>query len=75
VWGLLNIGGLFEGRTWAYRSEALRVIAMPLLVSSFVTGGAGWWIPAVLTLNVLFFPFQLMGVRDFFVGRPQASTE
>jgi len=75
VWGLVNVGGLFEGRAWAYRAEGVRVVAMPLLASLFVTGSAGWWVPAALALNILLFPLQLRGMRDFFLGRAEASTE
>ena len=44
-WGLVNLGGLFEGRTWSLPSEAIRVFVSPL-VPLFVLSGPPAWITA-----------------------------
>lgn len=52
-WGLVDIGGLFEGRGWAPRSERLRLIAIPLATLPAAAHGVGWLLPLLLALASL----------------------
>jgi hypothetical protein len=64
VWGLVNIGGLFDGRPWSFASEAGRVVMAPLLPLLFLTGGLAWAIAATLTLGTAAFALRLFGLRE-----------
>ena len=72
VWGLLNIGGLFEGRARSFASEALRVVVTPLLPLWLFSGRPAWMMAAVLALGSLAFVIRLVGLRDRFAV--EAST-
>ncbi|MCC6848034.1 MAG: sterol desaturase family protein [Deltaproteobacteria bacterium] len=54
-WGFGNLGGLFDGRAWAWRSEALRVVAAPAVPLLVLSGAAAWATAAALLLCVPFF--------------------
>jgi alkylglycerol monooxygenase len=66
VWGLLNIGGLFEGRARSFASEALRVVVAPLLPLWLLSGRPAWMMAGVLALGSLAFAVRLLGLRDRF---------
>jgi alkylglycerol monooxygenase len=51
VWGLTNLGGLFEAREWACRSEWIRLLALPVLVSLFLAPSALPWLVAAGLAN------------------------
>jgi sterol desaturase/sphingolipid hydroxylase (fatty acid hydroxylase superfamily) len=55
VWGLANLGALFDGRPWAYRSEVIRVVAAPLAPLVLLSGGLAWGIAAFLALGIPLF--------------------
>lgn len=50
-WGLLNFGGLFEGRRWALVSEAARLLAVAIGTALWVRSAP--WSGALLTLVAL----------------------
>ena len=52
-WGLVDIGGLFEGRAWAPRSERLRLIAIPLATLPAAAHGVGWLLPLLFAAGSL----------------------
>lgn len=66
VWGLLNIGGLFDGRSWSFASEAGRVVVAPLLPLVFLSGGLAWTMAGALALGTAAFALRLFGLRDSF---------
>jgi sterol desaturase/sphingolipid hydroxylase (fatty acid hydroxylase superfamily) len=66
AWGLVNLGGLFEGRPWSFHSEAVRVLVAPVLSLAVLSGALAWGASAVLALGVPAFVFRLMGLRPFF---------
>jgi hypothetical protein len=72
-WGLLNIGGLFDGRTWSFVSEAARVVAAPLVPLVLLSGSLGWMMAGLLALGTVAFAFRLFGLRDFFAGGTTAA--
>ena len=71
VWGLLNLGGLFEGRSWSFHSEALRVLVAPALPLAVLSGGLAWGAAAVLALGVPIFALRLLGLRTSFAPTTQ----
>lgn len=68
VWGLLNIGGLFDGRGWSFASEAARVVIAPLLPLVLVSGPSAWVLAGLLASGTVAFGFRLPGLRDSFAG-------
>jgi alkylglycerol monooxygenase len=73
VWGLLNIGGLFEGGTWSFVSEAVRVLAAPLVPLLLLSGTSARMMAGLLALGTLAFALRLFGLRDFFAGGTNAA--
>jgi len=65
VWGILNLGGLFEGRAWAFRSEVLRVVASPLLPLALLGGAEAWVLSAAFALGAPL-ALRLTRVQPFF---------
>jgi sterol desaturase/sphingolipid hydroxylase (fatty acid hydroxylase superfamily) len=68
AWGLVNIGGLFEGRAWSFTSEAARVVAAPLLPLVLLSGSPAWATAALLALVTAAFGVRVIGLRRFFSG-------
>ena len=68
VWGLLNVGGLFDGRSWSFASEAARVVVAPLLPLVFLSGSLAWLMAGLLALGTGAFVIRLLGLRDFYAG-------
>jgi alkylglycerol monooxygenase len=66
AWGLVNLGGLFEGRAWSFYSEAMRVLVAPALPLAALSGGLAWGAALGLALGVPAFAFRLAGLRPFF---------
>lgn len=66
VWGLVNLGGLFEGRPWSFRSEALRVLIAPALPLAVLSGELAWGAAAVLAVGIPVFALRLLGLRASF---------
>ena len=61
-WGFANLGGLFDGRSWAFRSEAARVMLAPALPLLGFSGAAAWGVAALLALGVpLYFAWCASG--------------
>ncbi|MCC6766587.1 MAG: sterol desaturase family protein [Deltaproteobacteria bacterium] len=54
-WGFVNLGGLFDGRAWARRSEAVRVVTAPAVALLVLSGAVAWASAVVLFLGVPFF--------------------
>ena len=52
-WGVVDIGGLFEGRGWAPGSERLRLIAIPLATLPVASHGVGWLLPLLFAAGSL----------------------
>jgi sterol desaturase/sphingolipid hydroxylase (fatty acid hydroxylase superfamily) len=73
IWGLLNIGGLFEGGTWSFVSETARVLAAPLVPLVLLSGTSARMIAGLLALGTVAFAFRLFGLRDFFAGGTNAA--
>jgi len=66
-WGLVNLGGLFETRAWAFRSEAARVALLPLASLILFSGAAAWAVAAALGLGIVVFWLRLLGLRPVFL--------
>jgi sterol desaturase/sphingolipid hydroxylase (fatty acid hydroxylase superfamily) len=65
VWGLVDLGGLFEGRAWSYSSEAARVFSAPLLALLVSSGTVAWAATGWLALGIPFFVLRIAGQRSF----------
>jgi len=75
IWGLVNLGGLFETKAWAYRSEAVRVAIVPLAPLVLLSGdAAGAW-AALLGLGFVVFLYRMPGLRSVFLDAGQASPD
>jgi sterol desaturase/sphingolipid hydroxylase (fatty acid hydroxylase superfamily) len=59
VWGLVNLGGLFESRPWAPGSEAARVGLLPLAALVLFSGGEAWLWAGVLALGTALYWLRL----------------
>lgn len=68
VWGLLNIGGLFDGRSWSFASEAARVVIAPLVALFVLPGSLAWLMGSLLGLGMVAFALRLLGLRGFYTG-------
>jgi sterol desaturase/sphingolipid hydroxylase (fatty acid hydroxylase superfamily) len=55
VWGLVNLGALLDGRSWASRSEAARVVLAPGVPLMLLSGGLAWGVAAFLAAGVPLF--------------------
>ena len=75
IWGVLNIGGLFDGREWSFASEAARVVAAPLLPLVLLSGALAWVMAGLLALGTLAFAFRLLGLRDSLAGNTLAAID
>jgi sterol desaturase/sphingolipid hydroxylase (fatty acid hydroxylase superfamily) len=51
TWGMVTLGGLFDGARWAGRAEWLRLIAMPIAAAALAPQPIGIVLGAALTLN------------------------
>lgn len=67
AWGLVNLGGLFETRAWAFRSEAARVALFPLAPLLLLSGTAAWVWAALLCLGIVVFWLRMQELRPFFL--------
>jgi sterol desaturase/sphingolipid hydroxylase (fatty acid hydroxylase superfamily) len=63
-WGVLNLGGLFDGRAWSFGSEAARVVAAPLLSLAFLSGPSSWVVGGLFALGAVAFAVRLLGIRE-----------
>jgi len=75
TWGLVNVGGLFDGRNWSFSSEAIRVFAGPFLPLMTLSGELAWGVAAVLALGIPMFLLRLMGLRPFYRGDEGSTTQ
>ena len=75
IWGLLNIGGLFEGRAGSFLSESVRTVVAPFLPLALLSGRSGWMMAGVLALGTLAFVIRLSGLRDAFSGGATAPMD
>lgn len=73
IWGLLNIGGLFEGGTWSFVSEAARVLAAPLVPLVVLSGTPAVAMAGLLALGTVAFAIRLFALRNFFAGGPNGA--
>jgi alkylglycerol monooxygenase len=65
-WGLVNLGGLFETKAWAFRSEAVRVALVPVAPLVLLSGEAALAWAVILGLGVVAFGAQMFGLRASF---------
>ena len=64
AWGILNLGGLFETRTWSIYSESLRVLCLPVLAFLMLPGAlAGVW-GGLCLFGSVFFVLRVAGFRS-----------
>ena len=63
-WGLVNLGGLFEARAWAFHSESVRVLVLPAAPLALLSGAAAWGWALVLSLGAVAFGVQMFGLRE-----------
>ncbi len=75
TWGLVNLGGLFEGRTWSFHSETVRVLAAPVLPLLVLSNGLAFATAGLLALGIPVFAFRLMALRPYFQSGANASAE
>jgi len=68
VWGLSNLGGLFDGRGWAFASEGTRVVVAPFLSLALLSGVLGWFVSGLFALGTLAFAVRILGARDSLVS-------
>lgn len=66
IWGLVNLGGLFEGRAWSIYSEAARVLVAPVLAGLVLTGSMAWLAAGWLALGILVYGFRMAGQMPFY---------
>ena len=66
VWGLVNLGGLFEVRSWSYYSEGARVVAASLLPFVLLSGDSRGWAVGLFALGLLSFGFRMLGLREVY---------
>ncbi len=60
VWGLLDLGGLFEGRAWSFYSEITRVIVAPVALLALASGWTAWLGASIFVVGTLFFGLPLL---------------
>ncbi len=63
VWGLVNLGGLFEVRPWSFYSEAVRVGSAVLFPVALMTGPSVGWSTGLFALGAAVFVFRMTGLR------------
>jgi alkylglycerol monooxygenase len=63
IWGLLNLGGLFEGRAWSFDSEVVRVVLAPIGLLVLASSVSVWFGVAVFTLGTFVFGLPLLRQR------------
>ena len=68
-WGLANLGGLFESRSWAFRSETVRVLLCPVAPLILLEGTIAVTWTIVLGLGAVAFALQMSGSREAFLDR------
>jgi hypothetical protein len=66
TWGLVNLGGLFEGRSWSFYSEAARVLAAPGMALFVLSGPIAWLASGWLVLGIPFFAFRMAGQLPYY---------
>lgn len=74
-WGLVNLGGLFETSAWAFRSEAARVVLVPVVPLALLSGTTGLAWTAVLSLGIVAFFVQMFGLRATFLRSQTPGVE
>jgi hypothetical protein len=74
VWGLVNLGGLFEVRAWSFYSEAVRVASAILLPFVLLSGPAAGWTALVFSFGAAAFVFRMLGLRAFFLEAGEAES-
>ncbi len=52
AWGLVDLGALFEGQAWGFRSEMARVVSTPLATLALLSGSMAWGLTLGLGLGV-----------------------
>jgi alkylglycerol monooxygenase len=75
VWGLVNLGGLFEVRSWSFHSEAARVVSAILLPFALLNGSALWWAAGSFALGAGVFVFRLMRLRTVYLEGGETVAE
>jgi hypothetical protein len=75
IWGLVNLGGLFETQGWAFRSEAVRVALVPLAPLALLSGTAAWAWAGLLSLGLVVFLHRMLGLRSVFLEPTRAGTQ
>ena len=68
VWGLLNVGALFDGRRWATTSEWVRLVVTPAAVLWLVPNPSGVVIAGALLANLFL-------ARSAHIGRGVSALE
>ena len=74
VWGLVNLGGLFEGRRWSFDSEVVRVVLTPIMLLVFASGWAAWVGVALFLLGTLVFGLPLLRQHRREAEQPGPTT-
>lgn len=65
AWGLVDLGGLFDARPWAFRSEAMRAVIAPALPLVVLSGLAAWALAGVLSLGSILFALRATELGRF----------
>ena len=75
LWALLNFGGIFDHRRWAFPSELVRLPVTAAILATRLPEGS-WRIPALasLVLSALAMTLWLLRYRGHFDGAPQAVS-
>jgi sterol desaturase/sphingolipid hydroxylase (fatty acid hydroxylase superfamily) len=76
TWGLVNLGGLFEGRAWSFYSEMARVLVAPALALLVLSGSISWLATAAFALGIPFFALRMAGELPFYrIGGGRRAME
>jgi hypothetical protein len=75
LWALLNLGGIFDHRRWAFPSELMRLPVTAAILSAKLPLGS-WRAPAQvgMALAVLALALWILNYRREFDGAPQAAS-
>jgi sterol desaturase/sphingolipid hydroxylase (fatty acid hydroxylase superfamily) len=75
LWALLNLGGIFDHRRWAFPSELMRLPVTAAILSARLPEGS-WRAPAQvgMALAVLALALWLLNYRQEFDGAPQGVS-